>query len=459
MFRMSPQPDRTGGSWTNWAGNHTCAPARIAFPTTAVEVADVLARAREEGRTVRPVGSGHSFTAIAVTDDVMVDLRAMSGLDGVERLDTPERGDPSSGTVARVWVRAGTTLRALNATLAHLGLAVPNLGDIDAQTIAGAVSTGTHGTGAHLTGLAGFVSALRIVLPGGELVECSREQQPELFAAATVGLGAFGVVVALRLDCVPAFRLRACERPEPLDAVLGRIDTLPDEADHVEFFWFPGTDRVSAKFNTRVAPEDRSGAPLPQWRHLLEDEVVSNGVFEGLNRLGARVPRLVPILNTASARGLSTRTYTASSADVFISPRRVRFRETEYAMPVEAAGDVLRELRGELDRRRVTATFPVEVRFAAADDVWLSTAHRRRTVYVAVHQYHRVDHRALFALVEDVFAAHEGRPHWGKMHRLRAERLAELYPRFEDVRRVRAQVDPEGLLRNDDLDRVLGPVG
>ena len=457
MFRMTTETSARA-SWRNWAGNIECRPARIEHPTTAVEVGWLLDRARQEGLPVRPVGSGHSFTAAAQTDGVLVDLRAMSGLDGVERCETPPPGSLPD-TCARVWVRAGTTLGALNVLLAHLGLAMPNLGDVDGQTLAGAVSTGTHGTGLGFGGLASFVSGLRIVTPDGALLECTREERPELFHAAVVGLGAFGIVVALRVDAVPAFRMRAVERPERLDAVLARLDSLPGEADHVEFFWFPGTDRVSAKFNTRLAPEDEGGSALAPWRRVLDDEVMSNGLFEGVNRVGARVPRLASTLNAVSARGLSARTYTASSAEVFISPRRVRFRETEYAVPLEAAETVLRELVAQIDRHRVTTTFPLEVRFAGADDAWLSTGYERRNVYIAAHQYVRADHRAYFALVEDVMAAHEGRPHWGKMHRLGAEDLARLYPRFEDVRRVRAQVDPTGLLRNPYLDRVLGPVG
>lgn len=453
MLRMNDAP----GSWSNWAGNVTCRPGRVEYATTAIEVADVLRRARDAGRRVRPVGSGHSFTPCAETDDVMLDLAAMTGLDGVEHLEAAPPGARPE-TCARVWVRAGTTLGALNSMLASLGLAMPNLGDVDGQTLAGAVSTGTHGTGLHFTGLAGFVSALRLVLADGSLVECSREEQSDLFHAALVGLGAFGVVVALRVDCVPAFRLRAEERPESLDAVLDRIETFPTEADHVEFFWFPGTDRVAAKFNTRLAADDDSGRPLPAWRRRLEDELLSNDLYEGVNRLGATMPRLVPALNAISARSLSARTYTAASADVFVSPRRVRFRETEYALPIEAAGEVVRELRRELDRHRMTVTFPLEVRFAGADDAWLSTGFERRNVYVAAHQYVRADHRAYFEVVEDVFAAYEGRPHWGKMHRLDAARLAELYPRFADAGRVRAQVDPDGLLRNAYLDRVLGPI-
>ncbi|WP_168583505.1 D-arabinono-1,4-lactone oxidase [Gephyromycinifex aptenodytis] len=455
-----PRPSASGGprTWVNWAGNVSCTPARVEYPTTPTEVTWVLDRARQDGRTVRPVGSGHSFTPAAQTDGVLVDLRAMSGLDGIERLAAPPN-DALPETCARVWVRAGTTLHDLNAMLAHLGLAMPNLGDIDGQTLAGAASTGTHGTGARFTGIAGFVSGLRLVLPDGNLVECSREDRSELFHAALVGLGAFGIVVALRVDVVPAFRIHAQERPESLAAVFERIDTLPGEADHVEFFWFPGTDRVSAKFNTRLAAHDLSGTPLPPWRRVLDDEVLCNGLFGGINRLGARMPRLVPALNEVSARGLSARTYTAGSSEVFISSRRVKFRETEYALPIEAAGDVLRAVVTELGRRRITTTFPLEVRFAGADDAWLSTGFERRNVYIAAHEYVGSASQDYFEVLQNIFDAYEGRPHWGKLHRLDAARFAELYPRFGDVRRVRADVDPDGLLRNPYLDRVLGPIG
>lgn len=441
---------RGGGgaeTWANWAGNVTARPARIARPTTPAEVEAVLTRAAQEGRRVRPVGSGHSFTALAGTDGVLVDVSAMCGLLGA---------DDASG---QIWVRAGTTLAALNALLAARGRALANLGDIDRQTVAGAVGTGTHGTGAAFAGLASFVTGLEIVTPAAGLVRCDATDDPELFRAATVGLGAFGIVTALRIATVPAFRLSTLERTERLGSLLPRLDDFFASADHAEFYWFPYTDLTTTKRLTRLDPDDvpggSTGGGLPEWRRRLHDDLLSNTVFGVLSGTAARVPRLAPLASGVSARGVGERRFTDASHAVFCSRRAVRFRECEYAVPVAALRNVLRDLTAAVPRLRRTVTFPVEVRVASPDDVWLSTGYQRANAYVAVHQHVAADPTEYFAAFEAIAAAHEGRPHWGKEHSLDAERLEALYPRMRDAKAVRARVDPDGLLRNAHLDRVL----
>lgn len=431
-------------TWTNWAGNEQWSPARVVACRTTEDVAQAVRDAARDGLTVKPVGAGHSFTAIAATDGVQLDL---TGLTGVVS-HTPD---------GRVRVRAGAGLRTLNAALATLGLAMANLGDIDAQSISGALATGTHGTGARLTGLAGFVTGMQLVLADGSVVEVSEHERSDLFAAARVGLGAFGVVTQVELACVPAFRIEAVEEPMSVAEVRRDLDALVDGNDHFEFFWFPYTDQVLSKRNRRLAPGDTSGEALPAWRHAVEDELLSNTVFEATCRLAAAVPATTRPLNAIAARALGARTYTDRSDRVYASPRRVRFRESEYAVPRGAALDVLAELSTWLGRADdVAVPFPVEVRFAAADDVWLSTGYERENAYIAVHQFHTMDERAYFARFEQIVAAHEGRPHWGKMHTLTADRFAALYPRFDDARRVRDDVDPGRLFTNPYLERVLG---
>lgn len=351
-------------------------------------------------------------------------------------------------------VLAGTTLRVLNRALDLLGLAMPNLGDIDAQTLAGATSTGTHGTGATLPGLSAGIVGLRLVTPDG----ASRwvdESDPELFGAARVGLGALGVVTEIELACLPAYRLRAVERPDSLDAVLPRIQEHFDAHRHFELYWFPGTRRVQTKANDLVA--DDVDEPLAPWRRRLDDELLSNTVFGAANRVLTAVPRAVLPFNAVAARALTERSYTAPSHEVFVTPRTVRFVESEYAVPREVVADVLTDLVAWVERHREPISFPVEVRVAAPDDMWLSTGYERANAYVAVHQYHRGDHRAYFAAFEEIVAAHAGRPHWGKVHGLGAEQLADLYPRHGDFVALRDRLDPERVLTNDYLDRVLGP--
>ena len=427
-------------AWSNWAGNVTDR-ATLRCPRTPEEVAEEVRSAAGEGRRIRPVGSGHSFTPIAQAEDLRLDLRHLSGILSADR------------ATGRVRVLAGTPLRVLNQALDLLGLAMPNLGDIDAQTVAGATSTGTHGTGATLPGLAGAIAGLRLVTPDGA-ARWVDESEPDLFAAARVGLGALGIITEIELACLPAYRLRAVERPDALDAVLPRIQEHFDAHRHFEMYWFPGTRRVQTKANDLVADDVQE--PLAEWRRRLDDEFLSNTFFGAAQRVITRVPRTVLPFNEVAARALSARTYTAPSHEVFVTPRSVRFVESEYAVPREAVADVLTDLAAWVERRREPISFPVEVRVAAPDDMWLSTGYGRANAYVAVHQFTRGDHRAYFAAFEEIVAAHAGRPHWGKMHTLDAAELSVLYPRHGDFVALRDRLDPDRVLTNAYLDRVLG---
>lgn len=437
-------PRETG--WRNWAGTVQAAPAWRVPVQDEAEVVEVVRAAADAGQRVKAVGTGHSFTGAAYTDGVLLDLSGTAGL----------RGVVADGAGSRVRVGAGTTLSALNRYLGERGLAVANLGDIDAQTVAGAISTGTHGTGARFGGLASFVTGLRLVLADGRVVDCSADEHPELFAAAGVGLGAFGVVVEVELACVPAFRVRAVESPEKLSSLLPRLDEVLTGHDHVEFFWFPHTDRCLVKRNDRLPADDHAGLPLSRWRRWWADDVVDNRLFEAANQVATWRPSWSPAVNRIGAQLMSRREYTDISYRVFVSPRTVRFRETEYAVPRQALGEVLDILRRWFERTGAPVTFPLEVRCAAADNPWLSTASGRDTAYIAVHQYVEQDHTRVFRFFEDVMERYDGRPHWGKMHRLTADRLADLYPRFTDALQVRDQVDPGRLFTNPYLDRVLG---
>ncbi|HKN44756.1 MAG TPA: D-arabinono-1,4-lactone oxidase, partial [Propionibacteriaceae bacterium] len=349
----------------------------------------------------------------------------------------------------------GTSLAELNVCLATHGLSLENMGDIDRQTITGAISTGTHGTGAKFGGLATQVRALTMITPDGSQLRCSAAESPDLFMAARVGLGALGVITEVTLQCVPSFRLQAVEGPARLENVLDGFEDMITENDHVEFYWFPHTDRTLTKRNNRV-PHDHVDQRLPRWRYLLDDELLSNGLFEGANRLGRLRPSLIPRINQLSARVLAPREFTDVSYAVFTSPRRVRFKESEYAVPRAAIAPVLRALRAWIDDHDERICFPVEVRVAAPDDIWLSTAYQRETGYIAVHHYFKIDHRRYFAAFESIVAEHQGRPHWGKMHTLEADQLRQLYPRFDQFVRIRDRLDPGHTFDNAHLRRVLG---
>jgi FAD-linked oxidoreductase len=416
-------------------------PARWCQPRTEAEISAAVKDAAADRLPVRALGSGHSFTSAAATAGVALDLSLWTGITAA---------DTQTGLVT---VRSGTTLRRLNAELGGLGLAMANLGDIDAQTLAGALSTGTHGTGARLGGLATQVEALELVLADGSLVTCSAASRPELFAAARVGLGALGVITSVTLRCVPSFTLAADERPVPVDEVLEQFDSLAAANDHFEFYWFPYGRQALVKRNNRLGP---AGAAMPGWRRFWEFEVMENAAFGTLCRLGRARPPLIPALNRFSSAALSSRSYADVSHRVFVTPRRVRFVESEYAVPRESLLHVLGELRRQVPRLADPVMFPVEVRVAAADDIWLSTAYGRDTAYVAIHQYTGLPYRSYFDLFESIVADVAGRPHWGKMHTLGTERLRTLYPRYDEFRQVRAEVDPEARFGNAYLTQVLG---
>ena len=428
-------------TWRNWTGDQVADPVRTLAPRDPAEVATAVKDAARDGLRVRMVGAGHSFTGAALTDGVLLSPRRLTGIVAI------------SGE--SVTVRAGTRLRDLSVELSRHGLALENLGDIDRQTVAGAVATGTHGTGAAFGGLAAQVTGLELVTADGSVVEADGD----LLAAATVGLGAYGVVTAVTLRCVPAFALRAVESAERVDALLERWDTLPADADHVEFYWWPHTRDAQLKRNTRVPLAEL--APLPRWRWLLEDELIPNGLFGVVCRAGVRVPALVPPVNRLATRLLGTRTYADVSHRVFAHPRRVRFRETEWAVPRAALPDVLRELDATIRRRGWRVSFPVEVRVTAADDRWLSTAYGRQTAYLAAHRYVRepwADYLGAVGEIVRAVAGQDARPHWGKLHSLAAADLAPRYPRFADAVAVRTRLDPEGRFANSYLNRVLGAV-
>ncbi len=427
--------------WTNWAGNASASAKRLARPQTTDELAAALRTATAEGLRVKAVGSGHSFTPAALTDGVRVEL---DGLAAAVRVDR---------TTRRATVQAGMKLRALNALLAQHGLALPNLGDIDAQTISGALATGTHGTGAGFGCLSTFIVGLTLVTASGEIIRCAADEHADVFNAARVSIGALGVVTEVTLQCVDAFMLRADERPSTLPSVWSELDGLVAENDHFEFYWFPYTDRVQVKRNNRVEAAD---TPLPGWRRWFDDEFLSNSVFGAVCRLGRAVPATVPTVSRISARALSPRTYTAPSFEVFCTPRRVRFVEMEYGVPREAVREAFDALRAIIDDLPFKVIFPVEVRFTAADDIWLSHGYGRDSAYIAIHQYIGAPFEEYFRRFEAALLSLGGRPHWGKLNYADAATYASAYPRFDDFRAVRDKLDPDRVFANGYTERVLG---
>ncbi|MBU2667662.1 FAD-binding protein [Actinoplanes bogorensis] len=428
---------RNARRWINWGGNQQSLAVDVLTPGTVDEVVGHVKEASETGRRVKVVGSGHSFTDIAVANDQRLLLHRMTDLIAVE------------GPL--VTVQAGMPLWKLNEILARHGLAMPNLGDIDAQTVAGAISTGTHGTGDTHTTLASCVEAVKLVTGSGDVLTVGKDH--EAFPAARLGLGALGILVEVTLRCVPAFTLLADERPMALADVLAGLDEWIPANEHVEFYWYPYTDRAQLKRNNKVAENDR---PLSSFRGWMDDEFLANTVWQGVCKLGRRVPAVVPTVQSIAARALTARTYTERSDRVFCTPRRVHFTEMEYEIPRAALPEVLAALPQIIDELPFKIQFPVEVRFTGPDDVWLSHGYGRDSAYVAVHQFTGSPYEPYFRAFEAVCQPLGGRPHWGKLHYRTAEDLRPVYPKFDDFVAVRDRLDPARVFTNEYLDRVLG---
>lgn len=426
--------------WHNWAGNQVACPSDFRKPCSEDEVASLVVGAATQGATVKTVGAGHSFTSIAATDGLLLDVSAMSGIIDVD------------GASNQVRVRAGTRLADLNVMLDAIGLALPNLGDIAYQTVAGAISTSTHGTGRELSGLAGQVVNFRVVRADGEVVDTANVAHRNVLDVGRVSLGALGVLTEVTLQAVPAFRLLAREGAMRLDDVLESLDSLVDGNDHFEFFWIPHTGWALTKQNNRT---DEPLRPEPRIRHWYERVFLENYAFGAVCAVGKRMPSQIPRLARALPAS-GQRSYVDKSFKVFASPRLVKFYEMEYSVPRAHATDAIREVRRMVDDRGYLLNFPVECRFTAADDIPLSTAHGRESAYIAVHVYKGMEFEAYFRDVESIMVAHGGRPHWGKIHFRTHHELRSSYPRFDEFKALRNEMDPQRLFSNDYTRQVLG---
>jgi L-gulono-1,4-lactone dehydrogenase len=438
---VPPIRGRGGNVWRNWGHNQRCRPATVETPGSELEVAEAVRRAAAAGQTVKAVGSGHSFTGVACTDGRHLRL---------DRLDRVVALDEDAGTVT---VEAGIPLFRLNEELAVRGLALANLGDIDRQTISGAIATATHGTGVRFGGLATFVQGLEMVTADGELLRCSADEEPEVFHCARVGLGALGIVTRLTLQCVPAFRLHALEQPAAFDDVMADLDDAVDRNDHFEFYWLPHTDRCSTKENNRTTDPVRRKDKLHTWR---DEIVLPNAVFGAACWVGRAAPSRIPAIAGWLAGTFGRLELVDRSDRIFCSPRLVHFVEMEYAIPREHAKEAVDAVRDLIDDEGLLISFPIEVRFVAADDIPLSTAFGRESCYIAVHVHAGADYERYFHGVEAVMDRFAGRPHWGKLHFQSAATLAPRYPEFERFRAVRRRLDPDLRFTNEYLDRVLG---
>jgi len=439
---MARRRRTANGEWVNWAGDQRCRPAKLVRPRGRDELAEAIAAAAGTGQKVKVAGSGHSFTEAAMTEGVMIDL---AGLGGV--LDA----DPGSGLVK---FAGGIVLADLNQELAAMGLAMENLGDIDRQTIAGAISTGTHGTGARLRNISAQVEGIELVLADGSVRHLSAVTHPELLRAARVGLGALGAIAAVTLRCVPAFTLLRVDAPHPREEVLATFAERAEAHEHFELFTFPYDDGALVLERNRSEEPPR---PRSRGAAYLNDVVLENWALGALAGTGKALPGTIPALSRLAGRLASGGRTSDRSDRVFANERRVRFTEMEYGVPREAGPEAVRRTIEWVRSNRYPVFFPIEMRVAAGDDAFLSPSHERDTAYIAVHQYRGMEWRPYFEAVEAIMDDYGGRPHWGKRHFQTAATLAPRYPEWEAFRQARDELDPDRVFANEYTERVLGP--
>ena len=414
--------------WKNWSGYVECPQTPVLAPDGGAQLAQVLADAARDGKAVRMAGAGHSFSPLVASDGVIVSLDRLQGVIDVD----------AATNVARV--HAGTRLYALGAALAQRGLAMENLGDINVQSIAGATSTGTHGTGLGFGNLATQIAALKFLTADGREVVASPTENPELFAGGRIGLGSLGVLTEVSLRLVPAFKLRLERDKMDLEECLAQADALVAANRSFEFYWLPHTESVlTKKWNTTDAPVDQMG--FGRW---VSDVLLENKAFGLLCDIGKAVPSWCPSLSRLCASLISHGEQVDASWSMLSTVRQVRFNEMEWSVPASRGTDALREIKALIARREFPLMFPLEYRWVRGDDIWLSPDYARDSVHISVHQYRGMPFEGYFEAVQAICLNHGGRPHWGKVHSLRSSQLSSLYPRWDDFLALRERMDPAG---------------
>ena len=427
-----------GIQWKNWSGSVNFQPETLAFPTNEAEVAELVQHGLAESKTIRVVGAGHSFSPLVDQAQILVSLDKMTGLIEADQ----------TALTATVW--AGTRLKVLGEILHEHGMAMENLGDIDAQSVAGAISTGTHGTGIALGTIATQVLGITLVTGKGEILTCSASMHPEIFKAAQISLGSLGIITRLTLRLVPAYKLKYTSKKANLSDVLAKLGSYKQQNRNFEFFWFPYTQTVQTReMNLTQDPPIKGG--IGKW---LNDIVLENGIFWLLSQVSRFIPATSIAISKVSAWGISAGKKTSWSHQVFATPRYVKFQEMEYNIPAEHFQDVLLEIEKTILEKKFRVHFPIECRWVKADDIWLSPAYGRDSAYLAVHMYKGMPYQEYFAAMEAIFKKYDGRPHWGKMNRLQAQDAEARYPKWPDFQKIREDLDPKGVFLNPHLKKL-----
>lgn len=429
-----------GKRWQNWSGSVHCAPQNIYFPTCEQDIIDAIKQTSAKNQKIRVVGSGHSFTPLIETEENIMSLKQY---DGIYSIDEEKK---------EATVKSGTQLRALGQLLSERKWAMENLGDIDCQTIAGAISTGTHGTGLSLGCISTQVVCFTLITANGEVIKCSEAENSDIFKAGQVSLGSLGIISKITLRLIPSYYLKVKKERKSFEKTLEEFEKNINENRHFEFFWLPHTDYTYAKtMNMEKKAKNRG-----RWRKYLNEIFFENGALFVLGNICRFFPRWSQTTSRWGTSLIPEGEEIDLSCNIFASYRWVKFHEMEYGVPLEKGVSVLREINEWVKENNIPVSFPVEFRIAKKDDIFLSPAYKRDTAFIAVHSFRGVPHKKYFEGCEKIFRKAGGRPHWGKMHTLTANELKKMYPKWDHFQKIRQELDPNGLFLNKYLESIFG---
>ena len=441
MFRIGTLfQTKLNVSWANWARTVKCRAACLFYPKTEDELKNIVLQAVQEGKTIRVVGEGHSFSPLIETDAYIVSLRCLSGLIAVDK----------EAQIATAW--AGMSIKNCNQALYEQGMAMINLGDIDVQSLAGATATGTHGTGMEFGNLSSEIVSFRLLTASGEFLDCSAEQNSDIFAAGRIGLGVLGIITQITFNIIPAYKLEYISKAGLFEETMPQIAQYNQENRNFEYYYFPYSDTLQLKISN-VTDKPIKHNPVLAY---LNDVVMENTVFGLVTKIGSIFPALKKVISRSIAQTFPKGTTIHYSHKVYATVRQVRFKEMEYNIPLEYFDACMREVKATIEAQDFFVFFPIECRFVKGDDCWLSPAYQRNSAYIAVHTLPTMSHQPYFDAMEAIFKRYNGRPHWGKMHTRSAVDLAPAYERWDDFLALRAQLDPQGLFLNPYTKRLFG---
>jgi FAD-linked oxidoreductase len=419
----------------NWGRSLDFTADQVLYPASEEDIQQILGNATYNGKTIRIVGSGHSWTKLIVTSDILVSLDHWQGIVSV---------DPDGKWVE---VKSGTKLLKLGNDLWSLGFSMENLGDIDVQSIAGALNTGTHGTGRNFGTLATQIFSITIALPTGELIEVSENQNRELFKAAQISLGALGIITRYKLKVVKAFNLEYTSKLGKVRDAIDNFDKYNNEYRNYEFYWFPYTEEVQLKLVNETTKPIKDGGFMRDF----DDIVIENMGYYALSEWSRTHKNFYKPFSKFSARGVPKGTWRNHSNKIFATKRWVRFKEMEYNISKPRFQECITEIMETIHQRNFRVHMPLEVRYVKADDIMISPASGRDAVYIAVHQYNGMDYQEYFKTIEEIFWKYDGRPHFGKMNTMNKEQFMKTYPNWEKFAQIQKGCDPRGIMLNDYL--------